>query len=424
MVLHQRNGARIVALHTLRRDAGEEKLQHIRMGPRCVATVSDAPRLCPVLPWMKLRPVVDNVGLETQKVVVPCRSRHSRCHKSSEDGHEGNCSQATADRSDNLNWSFHGLIVRKRPGVRGLLAHCGSVGCSCGTGRYARRATGMPERDVVVPKIERSRSARSGALPWVTVKNDTGDQSALGNPEAKAPSRDSVAERADLRAETSDRAADLRDVAADSLEAGARPADLAEIVASAKSDRADAAVDRERASNDRADSAADRKLSARQRSAAEVDELTGAHRRGPGLRELKREVARARRSDETFVVAYVDVDGLKAVNDTHGHAAGDRLLRELVRVLRARFRVYDLIVRVGGDEFCCAFPRQTMPHVSARFSEVSDQLARLPEPVSISVGVAELGSGETSTDLIRRADAELYRNRTSRRSSDTAPMVN
>ena len=112
-----------------------------------------------------------------------------------------------------------------------------------------------------------------------------------------------------------------------------------------------AARDRESAARDRAEAALERRTNA-------TDSLTGAWLRGPGLSELEREISRARRGNGRLVVAYVDVNGLKAVNDTRGHAAGDALLARVVAALRSNLRPYELVVRVGGDEFICALVRR------------------------------------------------------------------
>jgi diguanylate cyclase (GGDEF)-like protein len=71
------------------------------------------------------------------------------------------------------------------------------------------------------------------------------------------------------------------------------------------------------------------------------------------LVELEHEIDRTRRSNGELVTAFVDVVGLKIVNDTYGHAAGDRLLRNVVTALRKWLRSYDLVIRYGGDEFVC-----------------------------------------------------------------------
>src|SRR5262249_2338892 len=86
---------------------------------------------------------------------------------------------------------------------------------------------------------------------------------------------------------------------------------------------------------------------------AHLDALTGAFRRAVGRLALRNEIERARRADGRFVIAFVDVDDLKGVNDRDGHAAGDRVLRTLAATMRANLRSYDPIVRFGGDEFVC-----------------------------------------------------------------------
>jgi diguanylate cyclase (GGDEF)-like protein len=120
---------------------------------------------------------------------------------------------------------------------------------------------------------------------------------------------------------------------------------------------------------------------------------------------------RARRDSEGLVVAFVDVDGLKQVNDTAGHLAGDALLIAVADSLRACLRSYDLIMRFGGDEFVCALPNASLEQVRGRFGEVSRFLEACPAPGSITAGFAELIAGDRAEDLIRRADADLLARR-------------
>jgi diguanylate cyclase (GGDEF)-like protein len=120
---------------------------------------------------------------------------------------------------------------------------------------------------------------------------------------------------------------------------------------------------------------------------------------------------RARRAGEGLVVAFVDVDGLKRVNDTAGHLAGDALLIAVADSLRAYLRSYDLILRFGGDEFVCALPNASLEQVRGRFGEVSRFLAACPAAGSISAGFTELLAGDHAEDLIRRADANLLAQR-------------
>jgi diguanylate cyclase (GGDEF)-like protein len=136
--------------------------------------------------------------------------------------------------------------------------------------------------------------------------------------------------------------------------------------------------------------------------------LTGALRRDRGAVDLQHEIDRARRSDGLLILAFVDVDGLKAINDTHGHAAGDRALRAVAAALLDGLRSYDLVVRYGGDEFLCGLPGSDLDAAQRRFEAVARRLAEQNPETSVSIGLAELASGETLDALTARADASLY----------------
>ncbi len=179
-------------------------------------------------------------------------------------------------------------------------------------------------------------------------------------------------------------------------------------------DRAQAAADRSVATAERALAARDRARAALDRELAESDDLTGVRRRGPGLGQLAKEIDRARRASQSLVLAFIDVDGLKRVNDTRGHLAGDALLRSVADALRTRLRSYDLIIRVGGDEFICALPDSEVESVRHRFAEAGDALAASPTGGSISVGYAQLCAGDSAETLIARADANLLAERRAR----------
>ena len=129
------------------------------------------------------------------------------------------------------------------------------------------------------------------------------------------------------------------------------------------------------------------------------------------MSELAHEVTRALRTGGSLVVSFVDIDGLKAVNDFAGHAAGDEVIRNLGQVLKASLRSYDLIVRYGGDEFLCAVSDASINDVEMRLVEATSALAALPRAASFTAGLAELRPGDTVEDLIARADANLYARR-------------
>jgi diguanylate cyclase (GGDEF)-like protein len=169
----------------------------------------------------------------------------------------------------------------------------------------------------------------------------------------------------------------------------------------------DSGRDRMLAAADRAAAKIDRVAAAEDRVAASVDGLTGAYLRGPGHVELRREITRARRTRLPLALAYLDVDGLKLVNDSAGHDAGDRLLLAVATVLRDHMRAYDVIVRQGGDEFVWALPGMGMAEAKARMNLVHRALAATP----VSAGIAVLDEADTLETLIGRADKALYASR-------------
>lgn len=181
-------------------------------------------------------------------------------------------------------------------------------------------------------------------------------------------------------------------------------------------DRRGGASDRTQAADDREAAAADRVLSAQERKSSSIDELTGAYRRDAGTLELERETVRAKRTNRPLVLAFVDVDGLKATNDSLGHAAGDQLLRQVVEACRAHFRSYDLIVRFGGDEFVCSLMDLSLGEAVKRFLLIDADLSAAHQ-ASISVGLAELKQDDSLEDLIERADEALYKERDQRLST-------
>ena len=145
---------------------------------------------------------------------------------------------------------------------------------------------------------------------------------------------------------------------------------------------------------------------------AMTDDLTGALRRGAGLAELNREIDRARRAPrEGIVVGFMDVDGLKAVNDAKGHAAGDEILRGVVRAVRDRVRSYDILFRYGGDEFVCVLPGARREQAERTFADISNRVVTVTGGHTVSIGLADVLDGDTAESVIARADAALYKGR-------------
>lgn len=189
--------------------------------------------------------------------------------------------------------------------------------------------------------------------------------------------------------------------------AARRRAQAAEQDAHAADDRRAAAADREQAALERVHALVDRERLAHALALAANDALTGARARAAGLAELDRELDRCRRTGGMLVVAYVDVVGLKALNDSEGHGAGDELLKRVVARIKDRLRSYDVIIRVGGDEFVCAMSDMTLLDARQRFHDVAATLTAEPRAGAIRSGLAQLTAHDSAAQLIARADREL-----------------
>lgn len=151
---------------------------------------------------------------------------------------------------------------------------------------------------------------------------------------------------------------------------------------------------------------------ARQREldrAARTDPLTGLlNRRG-----FAEALAAGRRSRPDGVLAYFDMDGLKALNDLHGHATGDGALRALAARMAAILRPGELAARLGGDEFALWLPGVDLPEAGARCAPVGapGPLPGQPELgplVRASVGFAPASADDEMTSLMEQADADMY----------------
>ncbi len=142
---------------------------------------------------------------------------------------------------------------------------------------------------------------------------------------------------------------------------------------------------------------------------ATVDTLTGVLTRSAFAAVAASALAGGRRRGEPVVLVLVDLDGFKAVNDTHGHAAGDEILVRTVESWRARLRAQDVLGRVGGDEFAVLLPGTDL----AGARQVVAELA-LTSPIAFSAGVALALPDDSLDELQRRADAGMYEVKRSR----------
>ena len=153
---------------------------------------------------------------------------------------------------------------------------------------------------------------------------------------------------------------------------------------------------------------------------AEHDPLTGTHNRRHFEREISDQVRRARRYGEHAAVLFIDVDGLKQINDAHGHKAGDRALKEIASAASRRLRETDVLARIGGDEFAVL-----LPYADAKQADsISEDLRRGTPAIEIelddgttlslsaSVGFALIDRDTNSDEILAQADRAMYENKT------------
>lgn len=145
------------------------------------------------------------------------------------------------------------------------------------------------------------------------------------------------------------------------------------------------------------------------------DSLTGLLNHTSFKERLRAEVARARRQARPLCVALIDIDHFKKVNDTYGHPAGDRVIKNLARLLKQRLRGADVIGRYGGEEFALALPdtaldaaRITLDNIRARFEAIEHLAGERGFHVTLSAGLAACQADSDGEQLIQHADEALY----------------
>ncbi|WP_320820916.1 GGDEF domain-containing protein [Thalassolituus sp.] len=157
-----------------------------------------------------------------------------------------------------------------------------------------------------------------------------------------------------------------------------------------------------------------RRALARIEELAVTDELTGLNNRRYLLRTLEKQRALSNRESLPFVLAFVDIDNFKTVNDDHGHRIGDQVLAELSHLLRVSIREVDLAARYGGEEFVLLLSGLSLEAASSvleriRISIESSKLSEAELTLTVSIGVAQYHNGEEGDELLNRADRLLYK---------------
>jgi diguanylate cyclase (GGDEF)-like protein len=147
-----------------------------------------------------------------------------------------------------------------------------------------------------------------------------------------------------------------------------------------------------------------------------IDGLTQAHVKRFLLESLDKEIIRARRHGRPLSFLMFDIDFFKKINDTHGHLAGDFVLKEVARIVMGRIRKDEVFARYGGEEFAIVLPETALEGGRALGESIRQKLETSKFvfqneviPVTVSVGVSMLNDQDKSSlDLIKRADEKLY----------------
>ena len=145
---------------------------------------------------------------------------------------------------------------------------------------------------------------------------------------------------------------------------------------------------------------------------ADTDPLTGLANRRAFTARLEGEAERARRYGHLLTLAIMDLDDFKAINDSHGHQIGDRVLAEVGRRLQATCRAGELVARIGGEEFAWILPEIDAAGSLVPVERARAQIARIEvdgvSGITCSAGVCDLASARDVDDMLRRADRALY----------------
>ncbi len=143
-----------------------------------------------------------------------------------------------------------------------------------------------------------------------------------------------------------------------------------------------------------------------------TDDLTGVFNRRKLEEVMNLEMDRANRTGQDLSVLMVDIDHFKAVNDTHGHQAGDDVLIEITKLSKNSLRESDYVIRYGGEEFLVCMPETSLEEAA----QIAERLRRVVAEhtfdtvghITISIGVSGYDKGESQETFIKRADQKLY----------------
>ena len=149
---------------------------------------------------------------------------------------------------------------------------------------------------------------------------------------------------------------------------------------------------------------------------ARIDSLTGCNNRGYGLELLDRQIKLSHRSKSPLLLAFLDIDRFKSINDNFGHDEGDRVLKEVTGLFKSTLREIDIICRMGGDEFLLIFPDSSLKEAPLIKERLDENLIKLnqnlnkPYKIEISIGLScyDPANPQSIDELIRIADKKMY----------------
>lgn len=149
---------------------------------------------------------------------------------------------------------------------------------------------------------------------------------------------------------------------------------------------------------------------------AKTDRMTGVYNRSAGMEILQREITLVQISGQVMSVCFIDIDGLKYINDTFGHVAGDRIILAMVGCMKACIREQDAICRLGGDEFLLVLPAcdegeaNLLLQCIERAVQQGNEQEEFPAPLSFSYGLQLINSNDAYSvdEIVRYADEMMY----------------
>jgi diguanylate cyclase (GGDEF)-like protein len=149
---------------------------------------------------------------------------------------------------------------------------------------------------------------------------------------------------------------------------------------------------------------------------AHQDTLIDMPNRRGFMRALERFIDRAKRYAEPSAMLFVDLDGLKSINDSFGHQAGDVALKQVAHLLVGGVRRSDVVARLGGDEFAILLAHSTADNAQETAARLADLIANCEItydgdelPLSVAIGVGMIDGADSPEEVMARADEEMYR---------------